>query len=159
MSYHYVGKLSDANVFLPYIARAPALFVKSHHSAYPKARVWAAFAFSPGVVGILVGVYIGIATADVGNLLSSVAMFAFFGQLLFGVPAALTGGVAAYFRWHKTVKHVLASALLGGGLTWAIGFVVTNDVAVITGYAAIGLGVALVVALWVLPKSRIKSKR
>lgn len=39
-------------------------------------------------------------------------------------------------------------------MTWAIGFVVTNDVAVITGYAAIGLGVALVVALWVLPKSR-----
>ncbi len=90
MSYHYVGKLVDANVFLPYVVRVPALFVEPHQPAYPKARVWAAFAFSPGVVGILVGVYIGIATADVGNLLSSVAMFAFFGQLLFGVPAALT---------------------------------------------------------------------
>ena len=159
MSYHYVGKLVDANMFLPYIARVPALFVKPHQPAYPKARVWAAFAFSPGVVGILVGVYIGITTADVGNLLSSVAMFAFFGQLLFGVPAALTGGVAAYFRWRKTIKYVLASALMGGGLTWVIGFVVTNDVAVATGYATIGLGVALVVALWVLPKSTIKNKR
>ena len=159
MSYHYVGKLSDANVFLPYIVRVPALFVEPHQSAYPKARVWAAFAFSPGIVGILVGVYIGIATVDVGNLLSSMAVFAFFGQLLFGVPAALTGAVAAYFRWHKTVKHVLASALVGGGLIWAIGFVVANDVAVATGYATIGLGVALVVALWVLPKSTIKNKR
>ena len=137
MSYHYVGKLSDANVFLPYVARVPVLFVEPHQSAYPKARIWAAFAFSPGVVGILVGVYIGIATADVGNLLSSMAVFAFFGQLLFGVPAALTGGMAV----------------------WAIGCVVTNDVAVTTGYAAIGLGVALVVALWVLPKSKIKNKR
>ena len=159
MSYHYVGKLSDANVFLPYVTSVPALFVEPHQSAYPNARVWAAFAFSPCVVGILVGVYIGIATADVGNLLSSVAMFAFFGQLLFGVPAALTGGVAAYFRWRKTIKYVLASALMGGGLTWVIGFVVTRDVAVATGYAAIGLGVALVVALWVLPKSTIKNKR
>ena len=159
MSYHYVGKLSDANVFLPYVDRVQALFVEPHQSAYPKAWVWATFAFSPGVVGILVGVYIGIATADVGNLLSSVVMFAFFGQLLFGVPAALTGGVAVYFRWRKSVKHVLASALVGGGLTWAIGFVVTNDVAVATGYATIGLVVALVVALWVLPKSRIKNKR
>ena len=159
MSYHYVGKLPDANVFLPYVAHVSALFVEPPQSAYPKARVWAAFAFSPGIVGILVGVYIGIATADVGNLLSSAAVFAFFGQLLFGVPAALTGGVAAYFRWRKTVKHVLASALVGGGLTWAIGFVVTKDVAVTTGYAAIGLGAALVVALWVLPKSRIKNKR
>ena len=117
MSYHYVGKPADANVFLPYVARAPALVVEPHQTAYPKARVWAAFAFSPGVVGISVGVYIGIATAAVGNLLSSAAVFAFFGQLLFGVPAALTGGVAAYFRWRKTVKHVLASALVGGGLT------------------------------------------
>ena len=159
MSYHYVGKLSDANVFLPYVAHVPALFVEPPQSAYPKARVWAAFAFSPGIVGILVGVYIGIATADVGNLLSSMAVFAFFGQLLFGVPAALTGGVAAYFRWRKTVKHMLASALVGGGLTWTIGFVVTSDVAVATGYAAIGLVVALVVALWVLPKPTIKNKR
>ena len=159
MSYHYVGKLSDATVFLPYVARVPALFVEPHQSAYPKARIWAAFAFSPGVVGILVGVYIGIATADVGNLLSSMAVFAFFGQLLFGVPAALTGGMAVYSRWRKTVKHVLASALVGGSLTWAIGFVVTNDVAVTTGYAAIGLGVALVVALWVLPKPTIINKR
>ena len=159
MSYHYVGKLPDANVFLPYVAHVSALFVEPPQSAYPKARVWAAFAFSPGIVGILVGVYIGIATADVGNLLSSAAVFAFFGQLLFGVPAALTGGVAAYFRWRKTVKHVLASALVGGGLTWAIGFVVTKDVAVTTGYAAIGLGVALVVALWVLPKPTIINKR
>ena len=159
MSYHYVGKLVDANVFLPYVAHVSALFVEPPQSAYPKARVWAAFAFSPGIVGILVGVYIGIATADVGNLLSSAAVFAFFGQLLFGVPAALTGGVAAYFRWRKTVKHVLASALVGGGLTWAIGFVVTSDVAVATGYAAIGLVVALVVALWVLPKPTIKNKR
>ena len=159
MSYHYVGKLVDANVFLPYVAHVSALFVEPPQSAYPKARVWAAFAFSPGIGGILVGVYIGIATADVGNLLSSMAVFAFFGQLLFGVPAALTGGVAAYFRWRKTIKYVLASALMGGGLTWVIGFVVTRDVAVATGYAAIGLGVALVVALWVLPKSRIKSKR
>ena len=159
MSYHYVGKLSDANVFLPYVAHVSALFVEPPQSAYPKARVWAAFAFSPGIVGILVGVYIGIATADVGNLLSSMAVFAFFGQLLFGVPAALTGGVAAYFRWRKTVKHMQASVLVGGGLTWAIGFVVTKDVAVTTGYAAIGLGVALVVALWVLPKSTIKNKR
>ena len=159
MSYHYVGKLVDANVFLPYVAHVSALFVEPPQSAYPKARVWAAFAFSPGIVGILVGVYIGIATADVGNLLSSMAVFAFFGQLLFGVPAALTGGVAAYFRWRKTVKHVLASALVGGGLTWAIGFVVTKDVAVTTGYAAIGLGVALVVALWVLPKPTIINKR
>ena len=159
MSYHYVGKLPDANVFLPYVAHVSALFVEPPQSAYPKARVWAAFAFSPGIVGILVGVYIGIATADVGNLLSSMAVFAFFGQLLFGVPAALTGGVAAYFRWRKTVKHVLASALVGGGLTWTIGFVVTSDVAVATGYAAIGLVVALVVALWVLPKPTIKNKR
>ena len=75
------------------------------------------------------------------------------------MPAALTGAVAAYFRWHKTVKHVLASALVGGGLTWTIGFVVTSDVAVATGYAAIGLVVALVVALWVLPKPTIKNKR
>ena len=159
MSYHYVGKLSDANVFLPYVAHVSALFVEPPQSAYPKARVWAAFAFSPGIVGILVGVYIGIATADVGNLLSSMAVFAFFGQLLFGVPAALTGGVAAYFRWRKTVKHMQASVLVGGGLTWTIGFVVTNDVAVTTGYAAIGLGVALVVALWVLPKPTIINKR
>ena len=159
MSYHYVGKLVDANVFLPYVAHVSALFVEPPQSAYPKARVWAAFAFSPGIVGILVGVYIGIATADVGNLLSSMAVFAFFGQLLFGVPAALTGGVAAYFRWRKTVKHMLASALVGGGLTWTIGFVVTSDVAVATGYAAIGLVVALVVALWVLPKPTIKNKR
>ena len=75
------------------------------------------------------------------------------------MPAALTGAVAAYFRWHKTVKHVLASALVGGGLTWAIGFVVTNDGAVATGYAAIGLVVALVVALWVLPKPTNINKR
>ena len=88
MSYHYVGKPADANVFLPYVARAPALVVEPHQTAYAKARVWAAFAFSPGVVGILVGVYLGIATADVGSLLSSVAMFALFGQLLFGLPAA-----------------------------------------------------------------------
>lgn len=71
MSYHYVGKLVDTNVFLPYVVRVPALFVEPHQPAYPKARVWAAFAFSPGVVGILVGVYIGIATADVGNLLNA----------------------------------------------------------------------------------------
>ena len=121
--------------------------------------VWTVFALSPGLVGILVGVYLGIVSADLLGLLSNVVVFVLFGQLLFGVPAALTGAVAAYFRWHKTVKHVLASALVGGGLTWAIGFVVTNDVAAVTGYSAIGLGVALVVALWVLPKSTIKNKR
>ena len=88
MSYHYVGKLADANVFLPYVARVSAFVVEPHQAASPKARVWAAFAFSPGVVGILVGVYLGIATADMTNLLSSVAMFALFGQLLFGLPAA-----------------------------------------------------------------------
>ena len=159
MQYHYVGKLMGANVFLPYVFCKPAYQVSVGNTSYPRAMVWAVFAFSPGLVGILFGVYLGIVSADLLGLFSNVAVFAFFGQLLFGVPAALTGGVAAYFRWRKTVKHVLASALVGGGLTWAIGFVVTNDVAVATGYAAIGLGVALVVALWVLPKSRIKSKR
>ena len=88
MSYHYVGKLADANVFLPYVARVSAFVVEPHQAASPKARVWAAFTFSPCVVGILVGVYLGIATADMTNLLSSVAMFALFGQLLFGLPAA-----------------------------------------------------------------------
>ena len=132
MSYHYVGKPADANVFLPYVARAPALVVEPHQTAYPKARVWAAFAFSPGVVGILVGVYLGIATADVGNLLSSVAMFVLFGQLLFGLPAAMPGAVVVYLRWHKTLKQVLAVALLGGGVTWVAAFIVAKDVEVVS---------------------------
>ena len=159
MQYHYVGKLTSANVFLPYVFCQPVLLVSAEHTSYPRAMVWAVFALSPGLVGILVGVYLGIVSADLLGLLSNVVVFVLFGQLLFGVPAALTGAVAAYFRWRKTVKHVLTSALVGGGLTWSIGFVVTNDVAVATGYATIGLGVALVVALWVLPKSTIKNKR
>ena len=146
-------------MFLPYVFCQPVLLVSAGHTSYPRAMVWTVFALSPGLVGILVGVYLGIVSADLLGLLSNVVVFVLFGQLLFGVPAALTGAVAAYFRWHKTVKHVLASALVGGGLTWAIGFVVTNDVAAVTGYSAIGLGVALVVALWVLPKSTIKNKR
>ena len=154
MFYHYVGKLADANVFLPYVACAPALAVEPHQAAYPKARVWAAFAFSPGVVGILVGVYLGIATADVGNLLSSVAMFVLFGQLLFGLPAAMTGAVVVYLRWHKTLKQVLAAALLGGGVTWMAAFIVAKDVEVVSWYALIGLVVALLVAVLVLPKPR-----
>ena len=117
MQYHYVGKLTGANVFLPYVFCKPAYQVSVGHTSYPRAMVWAVFAFSPGLVGILFGVYLGIVSADLLGLFSNVAVFAFFGQLLFGVPAALTGGLAAYFRWHKTVKHVLASALVGGGLT------------------------------------------
>ena len=118
MQYHYVGKLTGANVFLPYVFCKLAYQVSVGHTSYPRAMVWAVFAFSPGLVGILFGVYLGIVSADLLGLFSNVAVFAFFGQLLFGVPAALTGGVAAYFRWRKTIKYVLASALMGGGLTW-----------------------------------------
>ena len=66
----------------------------------------------------------------------------------------MTGAVVACLHWHKTLKHVLAVALLGGGVTWVAAFIVAKDVEVVSWYASIGLVVALLVAVLVLPKPR-----
>ena len=44
----------------------------------------------------------------------------------------LTGAVVACLHWHKTLKHVLAAALLGGGVTWVAAFIVAKDVEVVS---------------------------
>ena len=49
---------------------------------------------------------------------------------------------------------MLAVALLGGGVTWVAAFIVAKDVEVVSWYALIGLVVALLVAVLVLPKPR-----
>lgn len=49
---------------------------------------------------------------------------------------------------------MLAAALLGGGVTWVAAFIVAKDVEVVSWYASIGLVVALLVAVLVLPKPR-----
>ena len=56
MRYHYVGRESNANVFLPYTNQHLVSTANLPDTGYPKAKVWAVFAFSPGVVGILVGI-------------------------------------------------------------------------------------------------------
>ena len=159
MQYHYVGRESNANVFLPYMHQHLVSTVDLPDTGYPKAKVWAVFAFSPGVVGILVEIYLGIATLDMAALFSGVAMFALFGQLLFGIPAAVTGAIVVYLHWRKTAQSVFATAFLGGGFTWLAAYVVAKDLEVVNWYAAIGMVVALVVALLVLPKPTIKNKR
>ena len=101
----------------------------------------------------------GIATLDMAALFSGVAMFALFGQLLFGIPAAVTGAIVVDLHWRKTVQSVFATTFLGGGFTWLAAYVVAKDLGVVNWYAAIGMVVALVVALLVLPRPTIKNKR
>ena len=80
---------------------------------YPVAKVVSTFAAAPAVAGILIMMILGLADMQPEALVLTLLVM-LFAEILFVIPALLTGIIICIFRWQKDDLDPLKAAAVGG---------------------------------------------
>ena len=80
---------------------------------YPVFKIMLAFAAAPAIAGMLIMMILGLASMQI-NTLALTLLVMLFAEILFVIPALLTGIIICIFRWQKDDLDPLKAAAVGG---------------------------------------------
>ena len=79
---------------------------------YPVFKIMLAFAAAPAIAGMLIMMILGLASMQI-NTLALTPLVMLFAEILFVIPALLTGIIICIFRWQKDDLDPLKAAAVG----------------------------------------------
>ena len=79
---------------------------------YPVFKIMLAFAAAPAIAGMLTMMILGLASMQI-NTLALTPLVMLFAEILFVIPALLTGTIICIFRWQKDDIDPLKAAAVG----------------------------------------------
>ena len=80
---------------------------------YPVFKIMLSFATAPAIAGMLIMMILGLASMQI-NTLALTLLVMLFAEILFVIPALLTGIIICIFRWQKDDLDPLKAAAVGG---------------------------------------------